>query len=85
VDGTGQTKRGYPNAKSSNNNTLKGMVPKGAPKVGTGSSRSANASSNTGRVIDGQNLRGYVSRNVSLPSSKDATVSADGRRRVRKV
>lgn len=86
MDGMSRGKLGTNYSRSGNSNTLKGSVPKGQSKVGTGTSRSSNSSSNTGRVIEGQSLRGYVGGgSVSLPPAKDATVSADGRRRVRKV
>lgn len=79
-------KVGTNHARSGNSNTLKGSVPKGASKVGTGSMKTTKTSSNTGRVIDGQNLRGYAGgSNGSLPTAKNATVAADGTRRVRKV
>lgn len=85
MDGMSRGKVGTNHTRSGNSNTLKGSVPKGQSKVGTGTVRETHSPSNTGRVIDGQNLRGYVSRNSSLPTPKDATVSTDGRRRVRKV
>lgn len=81
----GQGKSGTPFSKSGNSNSLTGSIPKGASKVGTGTIRETRQPSNNGRVVEGQTLRGYVSSNSSLPSPKDATVSADGRRRVRKV
>lgn len=84
-DGTSRGKLGTNFSKSGNSNTLKGSIPTGAKKVGTGQIKETHQSSNNGRVFDGQTLRGYVSRNSSLPSPKDATVSPDGRRRVRKV